>query len=274
MQITEPNIPKLSWTKYTGSKRYLVNSIRELLPSDIETYYEPFLGTGIVLTSVIGKCKNIIGSDLSPYLMELWNLVKNNPDKILDHYASYWPATPDKYYEIRNRFNTNYNALDFYCLLRTSFNGLVRFNPKTGYFNAAFHHQGREGMSVENVKTLLYQWHEFIKENNIQLKQKTFEYIVNVVKENDFVFLDPPYKNAGGMYGNAVSFDLLENVLLQLNKKNVRWMLTYDGKFNNVDTTSPFNTSLYKKHALFKKAFSRWQIEDKKIRQESYYINY
>ena len=270
-------LPTLSFIKSTGSKRPLLKQIKSLMPSKFDTYYEPFLGTGILLTAAADKCNKMVGSDISPYLMGCWKILKTDPQKILDHYKSYWPANAEKYYKLRERFNTTYDPLDFFCLTRTSVNGLIRFNTNTNKFNAAFHHCGREGMTPHAIQKLLTQWHQFIMEYNIQLEEKSFEWILDVVTKNDFVFMDPPYKNSGGMYGNIASIEELENMLDKLNNIGCKWMLTFDGKINEHDTSHSFNPKLYKKHEYFKSTESKWSVLSKNGNRqikESYYTNY
>jgi DNA adenine methylase len=251
-----------------------VNQIRELMPEKFDTYYEPFLGTGIVLTAAAGKCSRMVGSDISPYLMDLWKYVRDNPAKILEHYSAYWPANAEKYYECRDRFNTTYDPLDFYNLVRTSINGLVRFNMKTNKFNASFHHCGRVGMEPASVEALLNEWHQFIHEYNVSFEEKSFEWILDVVTKDDFVFMDPPYKNSGGMYGNAASIESLEHVMNELNKIGCRWMMTFDGIIEGRDTSHAFNPALYKTHDFFKVAISKWVVDKSRKVAESYYLNY
>jgi len=41
------------------------------------------------------------------------------------------------YYDVRNRFNKEYQPLDFLFLNRAGFNGMIRFNRK-GQFNIPF----------------------------------------------------------------------------------------------------------------------------------------
>lgn len=63
-------------------------------------------------------------------------------ESLIEYYCSFWNRLQiygqDVYYESRDRFNADYNPLDFFCINRTCFNGLVRFS-NDGKFNVSFH---------------------------------------------------------------------------------------------------------------------------------------
>lgn len=264
---------KRSFLKWTGSKRYLVPQIENLMPSKIETYYEPFLGSGIVLTAASQKAVRLVGSDVSSTLMDLWNLVKHDPYKIINHYETLWKQEASKiYYDIRTRFNKTRDPLDFYFLTRTCINGLIRFNQK-GEFNSSYHYAGREGMIPKSVQNVILEWHKFLCKYDVMLQHNSYEHIFDKVKKNDFVFLDPPYNNsANRMYEKYISSNDIMEILEKLNSIDCKWLLTYDGFTNGTDLTFDFDKSLYKTHGYFAVAKSAWQ--KRHAVQESYYTNY
>ena len=46
------------FTKWTGGKRQLLPILKDLMPKEYDTYYEPFIGGGIILKS--GKLTEVI----------------------------------------------------------------------------------------------------------------------------------------------------------------------------------------------------------------------
>ena len=62
--------------KWSGSKRSQAQQIASYLP-EFDTYFEPFVGGGSVLYAVAPE-KAICGDICTP-LIELWQIIKNNP---------------------------------------------------------------------------------------------------------------------------------------------------------------------------------------------------
>ncbi len=71
---------------YLGSKRNHLKLIANNLPpawnSNGNTYLEPFLGSGIVFQYL--KPKNAVVSDMSPFLMCMWECLRENSEVFLN----------------------------------------------------------------------------------------------------------------------------------------------------------------------------------------------
>ena len=75
--------------KWTGSKRSQSEEIIKRFPKSIETYYEPFIGGGSVLFQLLHSdvsVENYICSDINEDLINLWNMIKNNPSYLCEKY--------------------------------------------------------------------------------------------------------------------------------------------------------------------------------------------
>ena len=91
--------------------------------------------------------------------------------------------------------------------------------------------------------------------------------------ENDFMYLDPPYANTKGMYGqefnNSRFFNWLKNA-------PCKWALSYDGKSGTKDNTYDVPTDLYDEHYYISSgnsSFKRLKETDKNAMVfESLYI--
>ena len=114
--------------KWIGNKQRFAETIISYIPEQFNNYYEPFLGSGAVMAQLLyqnSKTNTPIfthsyASDILPFLIDIFNIVKYDPQQIKDYYSKeiedYYKNPNDKYNEIRDRFNINHNALDF-CLL-------------------------------------------------------------------------------------------------------------------------------------------------------------
>ena len=132
--------------KWSGSKRSQAEEIIKRFPREIDTYYEPFVGGGSVIKRLLSsdiKVNRYICSDLNSDLIGLWNLIKDNPILVADTYETMWNEMnidEDKgvkrqyFYMVRERFNREKNPLDFMFIMRTTTNGMPRYNL-SGEFN-------------------------------------------------------------------------------------------------------------------------------------------
>ena len=64
--------------KWAGGKRQLLDDITPLLPSDITSYCEPFLGGGAVLFSI--QPRKAIVNDLNADLITVYEVVRDDVD--------------------------------------------------------------------------------------------------------------------------------------------------------------------------------------------------
>ena len=204
-------LPKSDWVliKWTGSKRRQAAEILKHFPQEIDTYYEPFVGGGAVLHRLLSsdiRVGRIRCSDICPPLIDLWNLIKDDPRTLVRGYEGMWcglrDGGKDFYYRARETFNRTGNPCEFFFLLRTCRNGLVRFN-KRGQFTAAFHHQ-RSGLSPEKLGPVLADWNQRLRAHDIRFTVGSYDEIRS--KGQDFLYLDPPYAPAKDVYFGKIDF--------------------------------------------------------------------
>lgn len=240
--------------KWSGSKRSQSETlVSKIARKEYDTYYEPFCGGCSMLFQVLHsdiKFKNYICSDINKGLIDLWNLIKENPGLIYDRYETMWNelnADDDKerkkqyFYKVRERYNEFGDPCDFMFIMRTTTNGMPRYN-KDGMFNNSFH-VTRNGILPQTFKKILFQWSEVLNKHNVQFIHRSYKEVE--AGENDFIYLDPPYANTKGMYYGTIDY---EELWKWLRSKSCSYMLSFDGKTSSCDITYDVPKDIYDVH--------------------------
>lgn len=205
--------------KWAGGKRQLLEQFKKRFPKElskqgtIKYFYEPFLGSGAVFFWVAQHCaiKKAFLNELNPEIYLCYIAIKKDVEAVianLKEYNAQYKSSTDKdreelYYEVREEYNSSrehtnfkkYNAQSSpkraamtIFLNRTCFNGLYRVNSK-GKFNVPF---GRyhsplicDTENLKNVSKLL---------QNVEISNDDFSVVKAKLKEDSFVYFDPPYK--------------------------------------------------------------------------------
>ncbi|MDG6923548.1 MAG: DNA adenine methylase [Nitrososphaerota archaeon] len=209
--------------KWAGGKTQLLRTLNRYLPSEFDTYFEPFLGGGALFFYLFssGRIEKAVISDLNRDLIECYLSVRDDFDSLLDHLRDLQNYATDEhyYYEIaRRRFNeiksnraekerVEKSALLLY-LNKTCFNGLYRVNKK-GEFNVPWGDYKNPRIYDEKnlaaVSTVLNQ-------PGIRIFCSEYKTVEREAKEHDFVYFDPPYqplsKTSHFTSYNSESFDI------------------------------------------------------------------
>lgn len=266
--------------KWSGSKKSQSKEIIKYI-NNVENYYEPFVGGGSIFLSLLESDKNIKNyylSDINLDLINVYLLIKNDPNKLILDYTRHFNnfnindnlfENRKRYFaEIRERYNKDKDASDFYWIMRTTTNGMPRYSKNKGEFNNSCHFS-RPGMLPDEVKKIINKYSKLFNENNIYFKCCSYE----EVEYDGLIYLDPPYENTKGMYYSK--FDNNKFIDWLNNNKN-RWILSYDGKVNDekVEHKSP----IYKNHIYLKSGNSSFRRvignSNASIVHESIYMNF
>lgn len=261
--------------KWSGSKRSQAAEIVKYLPEKYDTYYEPFIGGGSMLYSIT-PAKAVCGDICEP-LIELWERIKTKPEELAEAYRVRWERLQKDgylvYYEIRDEFNKNKQPEDLLFLSRTCVNGLIRFNAD-GQFNNSLHHT-RPGINPSSLKKIIIDWSKHIQGAIFQAKDY-WETTIDA-GENDLVYLDPPYFHTKGRYYGTIDYDKFLTYLVNLNKRGVKYMLSFDGTRGEENYTVDLPKELYKRHVMIPSGNSSFKkVMDKQSLKvyESLYLNW
>ena len=273
---------------YVGDKHKLIREIKEYFPQNINTFIEPFVGGGSVFLNV--KANKYILNDIDEYVYKLHIFLKEKSDEevflkevlqyvkkynlsrsfvedvvskeLKQEYKKTYYAKHNKsgYTKLKQDFNKTKrkNLLLLYILLIYGFNRMLRFNSK-GDFNVPV---GNVDFN-KNVEKAIRGYFGFVRKKEIKLENLDFKPFIkkNGFKENDFMYLDPPYlitfSEYNKIWNEEKEIELLA-LLDELNGRNIKFaisnVITYKGRINSI--------------------FMDWMSKYKSVKIKSNYISY
>ena len=224
--------------KWAGGKRQILDKLNKYIPTNFDTYYEPFLGGGALLFDL--SPKRAVINDSNQELMNVYNVLLDYDKyskmcKLLNKYEA--NHSEEFYYEIRNMDKEkSFNRLSDYkkaartlYLNKACFNGLYRVNKK-GEFNVPFNKNKKVNTyDGENLLTI----HYYFSTNDIKIECIDFEESVKNAKKGDFVYFDPPYDSDTSTFNSYTEEGFskeeqrrLARVFKELDEKGVYVMLS------------------------------------------------
>nr|WP_321352362.1 DNA adenine methylase [uncultured Methanoregula sp.] len=189
---------KAPLVKWAGGKRQLLQEINARLPHGWNTYFEPFVGGGALLASLANqnRISRAVISDLNEELINLYLVVKNRPEHLIEELARDELSNDEESYrQLRQEFN-NLTGSDKKPIRRAAllvylnkhgYNGLWRVNRK-GEFNVPF---GRHAKKSLPGDASIRKFHAMLRQ--VTVLHADFEKTVKTAKREDFVYFDPPY---------------------------------------------------------------------------------
>ncbi len=132
--------------KWAGGKRQLINELLSYMPKEYNAYFEPFVGGGALLFTLMPDVATI--NDVNEELLAVYECLASEENyqlmlKDLDEHEK--QHSEEHYYEVREIDRTlDFSKLPIWkraartiYLNKSCFNGLYRVN-KEGYFNVPF----------------------------------------------------------------------------------------------------------------------------------------
>lgn len=248
-------IPFLKWV---GGKRQLLPQIKLFLPNNLSsyTYCEPFVGGGALLFDL--QPKHAIINDLNQELINVYNVIKNNPEELIEDLKKHY-NTSEYFYEIRSvdrfplfqEFNNIQRASRIIYLNKTCYNGLYRVN-NSGEFNSPFGKYKNPNIVNEPVIRAVS---KYLNNVDIKIFSTDFETVLNNLPEHSFVYLDPPYHplsessnftgytQGGWNENNQIR---LRNACNILNEKDIKFLLSNSSSDFIKDIYSKYNITIVK----------------------------
>ena len=75
------------FVKWAGGKRQIIDKLKELVPYEFNTYYEPFVGAGALWLDL--KPRRAVVNDNNSQLMNCYYAIKKNPREMLRKIQEY-----------------------------------------------------------------------------------------------------------------------------------------------------------------------------------------
>lgn len=214
-KIADDKYPR-SFLKWAGGKYSVLDEVLSMLPAG-DRLIEPFVGSGTVFINA-GFKRNLLG-DVNPDLINLFNQLQGNPDAVIKTaYQLERGCISGKAHDaIRTEFNGREahavrHAALFLALMRTSYNGLCRYNQK-GLFNVGWNKKGEANYFPMDELA-----HFTGMQKEMTFMCAGFEDVIAQAGEGDVVFCDPPYEplpdEAGFTAYSGTSFTFADQVRL------------------------------------------------------------
>lgn len=230
--------------QYQGSKRNLAKQILGYFPNDVNTLYEPFAGSAAISIAAIaaGLAKRCVVSDLNEPLIGLLEKITQNPEGVSAAYRKIWSAQGHDVAEsvahfnsVRDEFNqTRAPELLLYLLARCV-KGAVRYN-RQGQFNQS-PDKRRKGTRPDTMQVNVYGVSYLLKGRS-HFAATGYMQAIERATPLDLVYMDPPYQGVSGerdgRYLAGLGFDDFASSLIQLNQRNISYIVSYDGKLGAV----------------------------------------
>ena len=194
-----------TFVRWPGNKTKHLKKILKYIPDDYNTYIEPFIGSGSLFLYL--EPEKWIINDLNTDLINIWNYVKNDPEKLIKALKKFAKTmrtkteTEKKIYceKLTDKLNSsklskNKRTETYLLMLFSSFLGLISSEDRF-YFKGLEREIKNDNYSFikDRYTDNLHDVSDFLNETSGQIYNKDYRYVLSKTKKDDFVFLDPPY---------------------------------------------------------------------------------
>ena len=207
-------VPQL--IKYVGNKSKFAELIGSCFPSDFDTYFEPFFGSGAVFGAL--KPNFSVAVDIHKPLIDMWELVKRKPSELLEYYTYRWEqysisdeSKREIYKQVVASYNSNPNPLDFLFISRSCYGGVLRYRKQDGFLSTPVGvHKAINPLSFQKRLDI---WHRLVQSTDFVCGD--FSDISSLVTNRSIVYCDPPYIDTQKILYGAQDFQftrLINNI--------------------------------------------------------------
>ena len=204
-----PLVPPI---KCQGIKTKLVTDIHRLVRSQkFARWVEPFCGSCVVPLNL--QPPKALLCDSNVHIVNFYRDIQHRKingasvrEFLSEQGALLSARGEDYFYEVRERFNSTPNSLDFLFLNRSCFNGVMRFNKK-GRFNVPFCRKPDRFATayITKISNQVSTIGVVISQLDWEFRVSGFKEALAEVTDGDLVYADPPYAGRHVDYFNSWS---------------------------------------------------------------------
>ncbi len=236
---------------YQGSKRLLAPPILAHFPTHFRRLVEPFAGSAALSLAAAyhGRASAFWINDAHRPLIDLWQQIIDHPEELSARYAALWKEQQGQeraYYDrVRDIFNKAPRPEHFLYLLARCVKAAVRYNSD-GEFNNSPDNR-RKGARPEVMRARVLGASRLLH-GRTQTSARDYLEVLAECTGTDLIYMDPPYRGVclsrDSRYAPQISHDAFCEALDGLNKRNCRYIVSYDGRTGDKIHGEPLPASL------------------------------
>ena len=272
--------------QYQGSKRLLAPQILQYMPRKFNRLFEPFSGMAAITiaTAKENRAEKYYINDINKPIISILQTAIDSPDTLIENYTKIWTeqfSYPEghleHFYYVRDRFNAGeQTAENMLYLLARCVKGSVRYG-KNGNFNQS-PDKRRHGTHPQNIADNVLAISSILKGKAVFT---AFDYrrVFEMAEPGDLVYMDPPYQGVSkakdNRYYSGLGFEEFSESITILNKKNIDYIISYDGECGDREYGNDLPESLNCKKFLLNAGTSSQAtlLGKKDITFESLYVS-
>lgn len=236
---------------YQGSKRKLAPAILNCFPPDVEVLHEPFCGSAAVTIAALatGRANAAWINDANEPLVRLWEAILKDADELAERYSGLWQRQLGRerafYDEVRHQFNRCHEPHLLLFLLARCVKAAVRYNAN-GEFNQSPDNR-RRGTKPERMADHLRRASSILK-GRTYLSAVDYRSALAHAEPTGLVYMDPPYQGVSTArdrrYRAGLTFEHFVESLEELNRREISYIISYDGRTGSRAHGKPLPPSL------------------------------
>ena len=260
--------------KWVGGKRQLLDVLVPLLPKNVSTYCEPFVGGGALLFDLQPQIAYV--NDINDELIRVYKIIKNDVEALISALQEFKNES-DFFYMVRDwdRDKEKYSSISdiekaarMLYLNKTCYNGLFRVN-NAGEFNSPF--GNNRNPNIVNAGALRAV-SSYLNMATVHITSLDYPEILRTLPKGTFTYFDPPYdpiSDTSSFTGYAKGgFSRDEQIRLreccdELHKRGLKFMLSNSATdFIKEQYASYHITIVQAKRAINSVATKRGEVDE------------
>ena len=220
--------------------------------------------------------KRATASDSFRPLIEIWQMLHDQPEGLKACYAERWRAftrgtKAEEYKHLKARYNANPNGPDLLFLSRACYGGVVRFRQADGYMSTPC--GAHDPISPDAFARRVDTWHP--RTAGTTFLRLEYEASMDASEPGDLIYCDPPYSFTQSILYGAQSFSLphLFKIIARCKERGIYVALSIDGtkRSGSLVCDVPIPNGLFEREVFVdcgRSMLKRFQMNGKSLEDE------